>query len=90
MKDKTLLDLTSRLKEQFSTAVWCDVQEFQGCSLRFNTRLRCHLTDLVARGSPLQQQSEAVGRLFVVFQTLAQAAVIILHQTPVHNHLELA
>lgn len=52
--------------------------------------VRRHSTDLVARGPPLQQQTEAVGRLLVVFQALTQAPIIILHQSPVHYHFQLA
>lgn len=50
----------------------------------------CHLTDLVTGWSPLQQQPETIGRLLVVFQALTQPTIIILHQSSVHNHFELA
>lgn len=66
------------------------VLQFQEQLHSFNNHLRCHLTDLVAHGSPLQQQSEAVGCLLVVLQALTQPAIIILHQSPVHNHFQLA
>lgn len=49
-----------------------------------------HHADLVPGESPLQQEPEMVGCLLVVFQALTQPAVIILHQSPVHNHFELA
>lgn len=48
-----------------------------------------HSTDLVARRSPLQQQSEAIGCLLVVLQALTEPPIIILHQSPVHNHFQL-
>lgn len=54
-----------------------------------NRRCR-HLTDLVARRSPLQQQTEAVAGLLVVLQALTQPTIVILHQSPVHNHFKLA
>lgn len=49
----------------------------------WNNHLHNPPTDLVAHGSPLQQQSEAVDCLFVVLQALAQPAVIILHQSSI-------
>lgn len=53
-------------------------------------RLCRHLTDLVARRSPLQQQAEAIGGLLVVLQALTEPTIVILHQPPVHNHFKLA
>lgn len=96
MKDVTLLYSSHGLAQSSSRfiqhrRVRCGVREFQERPPSFNIcRLRCHLTDLVACGSPLQQQSEAVGRLLVVLQTLTQPTVIILHESPVHNHFKLA
>lgn len=45
---------------------------------------------LVTHRSPFQQQSEAVDGLLVVLQALAQPAVVVLHQPPVHDHFQLA
>jgi len=44
----------------------------------------------VARVPALQQQAESVGSPLVVLQALTQTSIIILHQTPVQNHLQLA
>lgn len=60
------------------------------CSHPVKNRLCHHLTDLVARRSPLQQQTEAIGGLLVVLQALTEPTIVILHQPPVHNHFKLA
>lgn len=95
MKDVTLLYSTHSLEQRLygvtqHRRVRCGVLGSEEHSPSFNNRLCCHLTDLVAHGSPLQQQSEAVGCLLVVLQALTQPTIIILHQPPVHNHFKLA
>lgn len=63
---------------------------FQSARPSLHNDLRSHLTDLVARGSPLQQQSETVASLLVVLQALTQPTIIILHQPSVHNHFKMS
>lgn len=48
-----------------------------------------HRTYLSTTASLFQQKAEAVCRSLVVFKTLSQTPVIILHQAPVQNHLQL-
>lgn len=67
------------------------VQDGIGHVTEYRGEASCpNIHHLVAHGSPLQQQSEAVDCLFVVLQALAQPAVIILHQSSIHNNFEVA
>lgn len=45
---------------------------------------------LVGGAAALQEEPEAVAGSFVVLQPLAQAPVVVLHQTPVQDHIQLA
>lgn len=45
---------------------------------------------LVGSGAALQEEAEPVAGPLVVLQPLAQAPVVILHEAPVQDHLQLA
>lgn len=45
---------------------------------------------LACRAVSLQEEAEAVAGPLVVLQALPQATVVILHEAPVQNHLQLA
>lgn len=45
---------------------------------------------LTAQRSPLQQEAEMVAGSLVILEPLAQTPVVVLHQTSVQDHLQLA
>lgn len=49
-----------------------------------------HSQHLVGSAAALQEQPEPVAGSLVVLQPLAQAPVVVLHEAPVQDHLQLA